>query len=65
MNIQRYNPMIAYHAKHEHRGWSEVMRERADWIGWNKADKSMIDEMLEQGEQVVTLGWNMYQLIKE
>jgi len=65
MNIQRFNPVIAYHAKHEHRGWSEVCRERADWPGWNNTDVSMINEMLEQGEMCVTLGWNMWEVVRE
>jgi len=66
MEIQRYNPMIAYHAKHdEHGGWFEVRRNRADWLGWNQTDVSVINEMLEQGEMCVTIGWNMYQIIKE
>ena len=63
--MQSYNPIIAYHAKNELRGWSEVMRERADWSGWNNADRSMINHLLQTGEYVVTLGWNMYQIIKE
>jgi len=57
--------MIAYHAKHEHGGWYEVRRKRADWCGWNQTDVSVINEMLEQGEMCVTIGWNMYQIIKE
>ena len=56
-------PMIAYHAKHELRGWSEVCRYPADWDGWNKMDRNMIDELMNTGSQVVTLGWNMWQII--
>ena len=63
--MQSYNPIIAYHAKNELRGWSEVMRERVDWSGWNNADRSMIEHLRQTGEYVVTLGWNMYQVIKE
>jgi len=59
------NPTIAYHAKSELRGWNEVCRHPADWAGWNYTDKSMIKELLAQGEQVVTLGWNMYQVVPE
>ena len=65
LTMQSYNPIIAYHAKSERRGWSEVLRERADWTGWNTADKSMIDYLLQSGQYVVTLGWNMYQIVKE
>jgi len=63
--MSSYNPMIAYHAKHELRGWSEVCRYPADWEGWNNVDKSMIKELLNNSDHVVTLGWNMYQIINE
>jgi hypothetical protein len=56
-------PTIAYHAKSESRGWQEICRHPADWQGWNYTDRSMIKELLEQGELVVTLGWNMYQVV--
>ena len=56
-------PIIAYHAKSELRGWHEVMRESADWSGWNNIDKGMIDHLMSTGDSVVTLGWNMYQVI--
>lgn len=58
-------PMIAYHARKDNTGWREVCRHPADWEGWHNADKSMIDELLTQGHSVVTLGWNMYQVITE
>ena len=60
-----FNPLIAYHSKSELRGWSEVMRERADWLGWNTADKNMIAHLLETGEYVTTIGWSMYQIVKD
>ena len=59
------NPVISYHAKSELRGWHEVCRHPADWGGWHDADRAMINELLQHGEQVVTLGWNMYQIVKE
>ena len=58
------SPLIAYHAKHELKGWREVCRHPADWDGWHQFDRSMIDEIFKTGETVVTCGWNMYQLIK-
>ena len=58
-------PMIAYHAKHEKRGWSEVCRYPADWSGWHEFDRSMINHLLTHGDHVVTCGWNMYQVITE
>lgn len=65
MSIQTYNPTIAYHAKSEIRGWNEVCRYPADWEGWHKFDRNMINEMLENGHDVITIGWNMYQVIHE
>ena len=59
------NPIIAYHAKHELRGWSEVCRYPADWVGWNTFDRNMILELLKHGHNVVTCGWNMYQIVNE
>ena len=60
-----FNPLIALHSKSELRGWNEVLRERADWAGWNPADKSMIDHLLQTGDYVATIGWSMYQVINE
>ncbi len=60
-----YTPTIAYHAKSELRGWNEVCRYPADWEGWHSFDKSMIDELLKNGSQVVTCGWNMYQVVND
>ena len=60
-----HTPMIAYHAKHELRGWSEVCRYPADWTGWHAFDRSMIAELLREGHQVVTCGWNMYQEVPD
>jgi hypothetical protein len=55
---------IAYHAKSENRGWNEVLREKATWEGWTSVDRSMIDEILTHGHQVVTLGWSMWQVVE-
>lgn len=62
--MQNYNPIIAYHAKQELRGWNEVCRYPADWDGWNDADKSMINHLFETGEWVVTIGHSMYQVVR-
>ena len=62
--MENYNPLIAYHAKQENRGWSEVCRHPADWSGWETADKSMIEHLLQTGEWVVTIGHSMYQVVK-
>jgi len=60
-----FNPMIAYHAKREMRGWSEVCRYPANWAGWHAFDRSMIQELLAHGHDTVTCGWNMYQVVRE
>jgi hypothetical protein len=57
------NPTIAYHVKIEIRGWHEVLRESADWPGWNQTDRNMIDHLICTGDTVVTLGWNMYEVV--
>jgi hypothetical protein len=57
-------PIIAYHAKKDNTGWREVCQHPADWEGWHPFDKGMIKEMLEQGHSVVTIGWNMYQVVR-
>lgn len=64
MENTQFNPLIAYHAKSELRGWNEVLRERADWTGWNAFDQGMIEEILTHGHEVVTVGWSMYQVVK-
>ena len=56
--------IIAYHAKNELRGWNEVCRYPANWGGWNDTDRGMINHLLQSGDHVVTLGWNMYEIVK-
>jgi hypothetical protein len=57
-------PLIAYHARKDNTGWREVCRHPADWNGWHPFDRSMIDEIFKTGTNVITCGWNMYQLIE-
>jgi hypothetical protein len=57
-------PMIAYHAKNDRQGWHEIARHPADWTGWGKFDRSMIEEMMRHGHITITCGWNMYQLVR-
>jgi len=59
------NLIIAYHEKHERNGWGEVCRHPATWEGWHDFDRSMIAELIKNGSEVITCGWNMYQVIKE
>ena len=61
----QYIPMIAYHSRKDNTGWREECRQPADWLGWHAFDKSMIEELLKTGDQVVTIGWNMYQIVRE
>lgn len=48
--MQTYNPLIAYHSRKDNTGWREECRQYADWDGWNTADKSMIEHLLQTGE---------------
>jgi hypothetical protein len=41
------------------------LRERADWSGWNTADRNMIDHLMQTGDHVATIGWSMYQIVRE
>jgi len=61
----QYVPLIAYHSRKDNTGWREKCRQPADWSGWHAFDKSMIEELLKTGDQVVTIGWNMYQIVRE
>lgn len=63
--MSNFYPVIAMHSKSELRGWNEVLRERADWLGWNAADRSMINHLLTTGDEVATIGWTMYQIVRE
>jgi hypothetical protein len=65
LTMQTYNPLIAYHSRKDNTGWREECRQYADWDGWHPCDKSMIDELLKTGDLVLTLGWNMYQVVIE
>ena len=58
------NLIIVYHAKNDKTGWNEVCRHPLDSIQWTPQHKVFIDEMINQGEWVLTIGWNMYQIIR-
>ena len=54
--------LINYHAKNDKQGWHLVCSYPLDSDKWNKTDRSFIDEMLKQGHQVITCGWNMWEI---
>lgn len=56
---------VAYHAKNEREGWRHICTHELHSPAWSKQDQVWIDEMLQNGDQVITIGWNMYQLIVE
>jgi hypothetical protein len=61
----QYVPLIAYHSRKDNTGWREECRKPADWSCWHAFDKGMIEELLKTGDQVVIIGWNMYQIVRE
>lgn len=61
---KNYNPIIAYHARTDREGWYEVCRFPLDSLEWSKQDRVFIDELLSQGQWVLTCGWSMWQIVK-
>jgi hypothetical protein len=54
--------MIAiYHAKMPD-GWREIYSAPITSSHWNKADRWAIDHLLEHGEQVLTMGEDMWEI---
>jgi hypothetical protein len=54
--------IVIYHKKSELRGWNEVFRAPIDSEAWTTADRGAINHLLEHGEQVLTMGWDMWEL---
>ena len=54
--------LINYHAKNDKQGWHLVCSFPIDSDQWGKTDRSFIDEMLKHGHQVITCGWNMWEI---
>jgi ribosome biogenesis protein Tsr3 len=54
--------IINYHAKHERDGWRLVCSYPLDSEQWGRQDRVFIDEMLKHGHQVITCGWNMWEI---
>ena len=58
------NLIIAYHARTDKNGWYEVCRHPYNSPEWSKQDLVFIDELIKQGEWVLTCGWSMWQIVK-
>ena len=56
--------LIAYHSRTSE-GWQEVCRHPIDSDAWSLADQIWIKEMLSAGQMVLTVGWNMWNVVKE
>ena len=54
--------LINYHAKNDNQGWHFVCSYPLDSDQWGETDRSFIDEMLKHGHQVITCGWNMWEI---
>jgi hypothetical protein len=57
--------LINYHAKNDRQGWHFVCSYPLDSDEWGKTDRAFIDEMLKHGHQVITCGWNMWEIAPE
>lgn len=53
--------ILIYHAKMAD-GWREIYRAPITSSHWNKQDRWAIDHLLEHGEQVLTMGEDMWEL---
>jgi hypothetical protein len=56
---------LAYHSKNDNHGWHHVITASIDAPSWNEYDIWAYNHMMQTGEQVVTLGWNMWQLVND
>jgi hypothetical protein len=53
--------IVIYHAKMTD-GWREIYRAPIGSSHWNKQDRWAIDHLLEHGEQVLTMGEDMWEI---
>jgi hypothetical protein len=58
---QNLNAVVVYHAKMPD-GWREIWRAPIDSTHWNKQDRWAINHLLEHGEQVLTMGADMWEI---
>lgn len=63
--MKPFNPMIAYHARTDKKGWAEVCRYPLNSPEWSKQHRAWIDELIKTGDWVLTIGWNMYQIVRD
>jgi hypothetical protein len=56
---------LAYHAKNDNHGWRHIKTAPISCPEWHDADRWAYNFMIDNGEQVLTIGWNMYQLIND
>ena len=64
---QGHNMKLAYHYKNDKHGWHHVMTAPIDDLNanWHSGDKWAYEFMLEQGTQVLIMGFNMWQLVND
>jgi hypothetical protein len=57
--------LIAYHAKNDNHEWHHVITAPHDDPTWSgNQNQFAINHMLETGVMVLTMGWNMWQIVK-
>ena len=56
--------MIVCHTRDEDNGWREMYRYEHDAPEWSEQEKVWINHMLEQEQDYLTCGWNMFQIIQ-
>jgi hypothetical protein len=56
---------LAYHAKNDNHGWHHVITEPIESPNWHDGDRWAYNFMIENGSLVVTLGFNMWQLVED
>lgn len=44
-------------------GWAQLKSAPIDSTSWDSADRDMIDWMCQNGENVVTIGHDMYEIV--
>jgi len=56
---------LAYHTKTDTHGWHHVITAPIDAPDWHAQDIWAFNFMIENCKRVLTIGWNMYQLVDE
>jgi hypothetical protein len=55
--------LVALHEKHEIDGWRHICTYEHNSDLWSKSELQWIDELINQGDWVLTVGWTMFQII--